>query len=948
MTSLASATAAIDACVAVCSGPSDYRSATAISDVVRRAIAALQLPENLIRTGDRVVLKPNWVKEHDERRPGPGQWEHVVTHPTVIEAVLRWAAPQLGGSGSITICDAPQTDSSFGALRAYCRLDDLVERCRRDFPGVDVRVLDLRPEEWKAIDGVTVARTPLPGDPLGATHVRLDAASAFVDFRGQGRLYGASYDMAETNARHHGSRHEYLLCRTPMDADVLINLPKLKTHKKVGLTCALKNLVGINANKNWLPHHTEGTPELGGDQFPVSTAKTRLEHVLMGRAKRWLKGRPTLSRLFVPVKAAGRRVFGDTQRVVRSGNWHGNDTCWRMVLDLNKCLFWFDGQGVRRSATVALSCRRRRHRRRRGQRADGSRSPSRGRRAGGNSPRRRRRGGGDADGVRLDSPAHAPELLRRRRSPAVHVRARRHRGAVGPPGVAGPRRGAPGPSPLSTAFWLGRSDRERQARPTSRRMSLEDSLYPLLSLYDRLPPFVRSAVAAGYRRLPQDWTIGARYAEFAALAREGEGWTAEAAWSYQRDQLRRTLVHAGTHCPYYRRAFADAGFRPEALETPSDLRACPMLDKQTLLESRHELLSTQFNARTRLYLTTGGSTGVPVGFYLHKGISRPKERAFLEASWQRGGFSSGARLAVIRGQVTSSTAGGRIVSYDGTRDWLMLSSYHLTAARLPEYLQALERFRPDLLHAYPSAALQLADHLVRSGRPWRLQLRGLLCGSERLTLPQKRLLEETFRCRVYRWYGHSERVVLAGEGRRSELFYFWPQYGFVEFGPPDAGGLQEVIGTSFHNLVMPLVRYRTGDYVRVAPRTGAAEFPWPAVSEVAGREQEYLVSASGRQISLTAINMHSDIFDDLYALQFYQEQPGVAELRYVAGPRFHTSRLAAIEAALLQKLGDDFRLVLRAVQETEKTARGKQRWLVSRLAEPSPDERGCEGTASAR
>ncbi len=479
-------------------------------------------------------------------------------------------------------------------------------------------------------------------------------------------------------------------------------------------------------------------------------------------------------------------------------------------------------------------------------------------------------------------------------------------------------------------------------------MSLEDALYPLLSLYDRLPPFVRSAVGAGYRQLPQSWTIGARYAEFKALARDGEGWTEEAVWSYQRDQLRRTLVHAGKHCPYYRRAFADAGFRPEALETPSDLRGCPILEKQTLLESRDELLSSQFSARTRLYITTGGSTGVPVGFYLHKGISRPKERAFLEASWQRGGFRPGARLAVIRGRVTSSTAGGRIASYDGTRDWLMLSSYHLTAARLPEYLDALERFRPDLLHAYPSAALQLADHLVRSGRPWGLQLRGLLCGSERLTLPQKRLLEETFGCRVYRWYGHSERVVLAGEGRQSELFYFWPQYGFVEFGPPDADGLQEVIGTSLHNLVMPLVRYRTGDYVRVVPRGGGTEFAWPAVSEIAGREQEYLVSASGRQISLTAVNMHSDVFDGLYALQFYQEEPGVAELRYVAGPQFRASCLTAIEAALLQKLGDDFRLVLRAVQETEKTARGKHRWLVSRLAEPSAGKRGSDRMASER
>jgi hypothetical protein len=137
-----------------------------------------------------------------------------------------------------------------------------------------------------------------------------------------------------------------------MDADVFINVPKLKTHKKVGLTCALKNLVGINANKNWLPHHTEGTPDQGGDQFPAATAKARLEHLWMGALKRRLRDSPRWSRLFVPIKKLGRLVFGDTQRVVRSGNWHGNDTCWRMVLDLNKCLFFFDGAGERRSKPV--------------------------------------------------------------------------------------------------------------------------------------------------------------------------------------------------------------------------------------------------------------------------------------------------------------------------------------------------------------------------------------------------------------------------------------------------------------------------------------------------------------------------------------------------------------------------------------------------------------------
>lgn len=330
-----------------------HQGGVGYDDSVRERVAAaiemLGLEPDFIRPGDNVVLKPNWVKEHDERFPGPDQWEHVVTHPNVIEGVIRWVAPRLQGSGSIIVCDAPQTDSSFAALRKYCQLDEMIERCRTAFPGVRIELLDLRPEEWHAVDGVTISKTELPGDPKGSTHVKLNEDSEFVNFHGLGQLYGASYNMAETNERHRNSTHEYMLCRTPMEADVLINIPKLKCHKKVGLTCALKNLVGINANKNWLPHHTEGTPEQGGDQFPVATMKAKLEHSLMGRIKRVLFGNHLLSRLFVPLKKLGRLVFGDTQKVVRSGNWHGNDTCWRMVVDLNKCLFYFDGSGEPRA-----------------------------------------------------------------------------------------------------------------------------------------------------------------------------------------------------------------------------------------------------------------------------------------------------------------------------------------------------------------------------------------------------------------------------------------------------------------------------------------------------------------------------------------------------------------------------------------------------------------------
>jgi phenylacetate-CoA ligase len=462
-------------------------------------------------------------------------------------------------------------------------------------------------------------------------------------------------------------------------------------------------------------------------------------------------------------------------------------------------------------------------------------------------------------------------------------------------------------------------------------MSLEDKLYPLLSVYDRMPRPLKRAIGFSYRQLPESFRRGKRYRAFKELAERGETWSKEETAAYQLAELSKVLSLAQKHCPFYKKRFAEAGFQAGAVRDFSDLARCPTLTKQDLLEHREAMLSDAFPPSERLYITTGGSTGVPVGFYLQKGVSRAKETAFLEAMWKRGGYFDGARLALLRGYVTTDRANGRISSYDATRDWLMLSSYHLSRERLNEYLAELEAFKPDLLYVYPSSALTLVEHLQNSGRSWNISLRGILCGSERITEPQRKMIESVFGCRAYSWYGHSERVVLAAEGRKTNYYYFVPQYGYAEFGPPTPEGLREVIGTSFDNYVMPLIRYRTGDYVRLVENATDLEYPVPAAIEIAGREQEFLISGSGRKISLTAFNMHDAIFDDLYAVQFFQEKPGVAEFRYLAGPKFESSRLSQIESGIRRKLGDDLQITLRAVADVEKTSTGKHKWLISKL-----------------
>ena len=113
-------------------------------------------------------------------------------------------------------------------------------------------------------------------------------------------------------------------------------------------------------------------------------------------------------------------------------------------------------------------------------------------------------------------------------------------------------------------------------------MSLEDRLYPMLSLYERLPDGVRRAAGLAYRCLPKGFRLGARYAEFETLAREGEGWSAEEIREYQFKQLRSLLLQAASHCVFYQRSFARAHFRPEEFRSLDDLQKVPLLEKASL------------------------------------------------------------------------------------------------------------------------------------------------------------------------------------------------------------------------------------------------------------------------------------------------------------------------------------------------------------------------------
>jgi uncharacterized protein (DUF362 family) len=304
--------------------------------------------KELIRPGETILLKPNLIKESHPRYPDG--WRYIMTHGSVIRAVADYIWKALEGHGKLIIADAPQTDSSFEKIIRVLGLDTIQEFYRSQ--DLDLELIDLRLEEWQTEGGVITQRSKLKGDPRGAVSFDLGSASEFANHTGSGRYYGADYDDEVVNARHSDGRHQYLLSGTAIQCDVIFSIPKLKTHKKAGITVSLKNLVGVTADKNWLPHHTEGDPSNLGDEHPSPDVKHKTERLLLPYVRR-LSGAIPFVGLWLHQRARkiGTSLMGDSETVIRSGNWWGNDTTWRMCLDLNKLVFYGNLDGTLRDGS---------------------------------------------------------------------------------------------------------------------------------------------------------------------------------------------------------------------------------------------------------------------------------------------------------------------------------------------------------------------------------------------------------------------------------------------------------------------------------------------------------------------------------------------------------------------------------------------------------------------
>ena len=297
------------------------------------------------------------------------------------------------------------------------------------------------------------------------------------------------------------------------------------------------------------------------------------------------------------------------------------------------------------------------------------------------------------------------------------------------------------------------------------------------------------------------------------------------------------------------------------------------------------------------------------------------------------GYYRGDPCIFLRGRVLPE---GKWFDYERHNNFLVLSTFMMTDKLLPSYINKIESFGPKFIQAYPSAISILAKYMLSNNIKLNVPIKAISTSSEILYKDQKALIERAFNAPVYDKYGNCEQVGVIGM-HHDGLYREFMEHSYLEYldtcnQPVKNDGEARIIGTSFINNVVPFIRYDTEDMVNITVSNAKNKSDGPIINSILGRcSGDVMIAKNGNLISVTAMNTHSNIFDNTKRIQYYQDTAGVVVLKIVKLDSYTALDEERILSELRSKFQNQVDLKLEYVLDIPRTARGKYLYLDQRL-----------------
>ncbi len=396
-----------------------------------------------------------------------------------------------------------------------------------------------------------------------------------------------------------------------------------------------------------------------------------------------------------------------------------------------------------------------------------------------------------------------------------------------------------------------------------------------------------------------------------------------------------TIRNAYYNVPFYRKWMDTQSIKIDDIKHVEDITIFPVINKNIVRLHNDEMISKVVNKKKLRKFMTSGSTGEPLVLYQDASIVM-REWAYVNYLWRRIGYGPNSSRLLLTGKRFKAEDKGENWQWDSFKRELRLNISVMSEKNLQEYSKVIEKYKPDFIHGYMSAIVLLCKYIDKN--PLIHSFKGVIAISETILPGDREYVERVLNTRLYSFYGHTERLALAGECEKSQCYHIEPTYGYVELldaqnNPITKMGTRgRIIATGFLNSSMPLIRYDTGDVGEWELSHCECGRTHKLLKRVYGRIQEVFVNCEGAIVPYTIIeNIHSDVFSNILRYQFIQNEKGKVILRIQPGINYNQEDCIRIKQEVCKQFSNKMDVKIEEMEYIAPGQNGKMKLVIQNL-----------------
>lgn len=360
----------------------------------------------------------------------------------------------------------------------------------------------------------------------------------------------------------------------------------------------------------------------------------------------------------------------------------------------------------------------------------------------------------------------------------------------------------------------------------------------------------------------------------------------------------------------------------------------PILNKEDIINNLDKIAT--INEKDAVVSLTGGTTGASMKV-LYTKENTQERHALLDHFRAQYSYKLGKKCAWFSGKniVTEANLKKGICYRDDYINKIrFFSTFHITGSNFDVYWAAFCKFAPEYIVGFPSSVYELCSMAAARGLKLENTVKAFFPTAETLLPIHREVIGSVLGCKIADQYASSEGAPFIFECEHGGL-HIHPLTGVFEVVDENMQPAQEgeILVTSFTTEGTPLIRYRIGDRIKLAPEDQhcACGSCFPLVEKIEGRSTDYILSPTHGKVNLGNISNSTKGVEGIIQFQVIQKEVDKVQVLVVASAGFHEKDKTKFIAALTERFGPELAIDLKVVSEIPKEKSGKFRFVKNLL-----------------